>query len=97
MVKTMLSQCANPQCSKPFLRLREGKLFQVETHRLAGSGAESSGGVHPRPVVERFWLCDSCAARWTLVFDRQRGTVLTPLKRHADGVRPVGTLRDEVA
>jgi len=28
---TMLSRCANSQCSRPFLRLRQGKLFLVET------------------------------------------------------------------
>lgn len=30
----MLSRCVNDQCCKPFLRLREGKLFLVETERL---------------------------------------------------------------
>jgi hypothetical protein len=31
----MLSRCANSQCSKPFLRLREGRLFLVETGPVA--------------------------------------------------------------
>src|SRR3974390_1811591 len=35
---SMLSQCANSQCSKPFLRLREGKLFLVETDRQSKPG-----------------------------------------------------------
>src|SRR5580658_7742708 len=33
----MLSRCANSQCSRPFLRLRQGKLFLVETEFLANS------------------------------------------------------------
>jgi hypothetical protein len=39
----MLSRCANSQCSKPFLRLREGKLFLVETEGLARLGSVKSG------------------------------------------------------
>lgn len=81
----MLSQCANPQCCKPFLRLREGKLFLVET---GGRGQL----LHTRPVgllraremrrqVERFWLCDQCAACWTLVYDQDQGVALAPLRR----------------
>jgi hypothetical protein len=34
----MLSHCANPLCSTPFVRLREGKLFLVETE--SGAPAE---------------------------------------------------------
>jgi hypothetical protein len=32
----MLYKCANEACSAPFRRLREGKLFQVETEYFAG-------------------------------------------------------------
>jgi hypothetical protein len=38
----MLSHCANSQCSKPFLRLREAKLFLVET-----PGMEKQEGHQP--------------------------------------------------
>lgn len=40
----MLSHCANPQCSTPFVRLREGKLFLVETE----------SGAPPEKVKARF-------------------------------------------
>ncbi len=79
----MLSHCANSQCSRPFLRLRQGRLFLVETEFVAKSGeltALSSPHVRRRPRrVERYWLCDECAEVWTLVHDRKQGIVLVAL------------------
>jgi hypothetical protein len=79
----MLSHCANSQCSRPFLRLRQGKLFLVETAAAARPGEISnSSSPRMRPQsqrVERYWLCDQCAEVWTLVHDRHRGIVLVPL------------------
>lgn len=81
----MLSQCANPQCSKPFLRLREGKLFLVETERLRRPGeAAQPPFVRARQaqrLVEHFWLCDECAVQWTLIYDPSHGIDLAPLAR----------------
>ena len=78
----MLSHCANSQCLKPFLRLGQGKLFLVETSSVA-----KSEGMTPSPRMrqpprrlERYWLCDQCAAVWTLVHDRQKGIALLPLQ-----------------
>lgn len=83
----MLSRCANSKCSKPFLRLREGKLFLVETERLTKPGeAAVPPFVRARQqqrCVEHYWLCDDCASQWTLVYDRDRGVSLTPLRRVA--------------
>lgn len=81
----MLSHCANTRCHKPFLRLREGKLFLVETDRLTKRG-EPSGPpfVRARQLqrrVEHYWLCDECAAQWTLIYDRDNGVALAPAKR----------------
>ncbi len=83
----MLSQCANTACRKPFLKLREGKLFLVETDRFMKPG-ESVPPPFVRArqlqrVVEHYWLCDECAAIWTLVYDRERGVALEPLRRPA--------------
>jgi hypothetical protein len=81
----MLSHCANPQCSRPFLRLRQGKLFLVETEFVAKSReltARSSPPMRQQPRrVERYWLCDQCAGVWTLVHDRKQGIVLVALPR----------------
>jgi|SRR5271157_4499242 len=91
----MLSHCANLRCSRPFLRLRQGKLFLVETECAARSGeptTPSSSRLRPQTRrVERYWLCDQCAAEWTLVHDRHRGIVLVPLPRPPVGERPGGT------
>jgi len=89
-VKAMLSQCANSQCSKPFLRLREGKLFLVETDRVIKPGEAAvppfvRARQQPR-CVEHYWLCDDCAAEWTLVYDRDHGIALAPLRRSVASV-----------
>jgi hypothetical protein len=81
----MLSQCANSQCGKPFLKLREGKLFLVETDRVAKPGESVSPPFvrarQPQRLVEHFWLCDECAPHWTLIYDGERGITLVPLRR----------------
>lgn len=81
----MLSHCANPQCSKPFLRLRQGKLFLVEAECVATPGdlpISPSTQTRRRPRrVDRYWLCDQCANVWTLVHDLNQGIVLMPLPR----------------
>ena len=81
----MLSHCANSRCTRPFLRLRQGKLFLVETEFAARSrelAAPSTPRMRLQPRrVERYWLCDECAAVWTLVHDRKEGIVLVPLSR----------------
>jgi len=96
----MLSQCANATCGKPFLRLREGKLFLVETERIAKSGdAAVPPFVRARQsqrLVEHYWLCDECAANWTLIYDRERGIELAPLRIRVAGVA-LGTAQTEVA
>jgi hypothetical protein len=83
--KKMLSRCANSRCSKPFLRLREGKLFLVETDRpLKPGDSPSPPFVRARQQqreVEHYWLCDQCAPEWTLIYDRDHGVALVPLRR----------------
>jgi hypothetical protein len=86
----MLSQCANTECSKPFLKLREGKLFLVETERLNKPGESAVPPfVRARQLqrqVEHYWLCDDCAAEFTLVYSQDRGVALAPLRRPASSV-----------
>jgi hypothetical protein len=81
----MLSHCANPQCAKPFLRLRQGKLFLVETEYVAPLGDLPVSSSSPTRLlsrrVDRYWLCDQCANVWTLVHDLNQGIVLMPLPR----------------
>jgi len=86
----MLSHCANTRCHKPFLRLREGKLFLVETDRLTKPGQPAVPpfvrAKHPQRHVEHYWLCDDCASQWTLVYDKEHGVALAPVKPSVTGV-----------
>jgi hypothetical protein len=65
----------------------------VETDRLTKPGEPSAPPfVRARQLhrqVEHYWLCDECAAHWTLVYDRERGVALTPLKSSAPSMAAV--------
>jgi hypothetical protein len=80
----MLYKCANAACSAPFRRLREGKLFQVETEYFAGHPGTPTTLRRVRSCrrVEHYWLCDACSPYVTLTFDQEKGVVTVPL---ADG------------
>jgi hypothetical protein len=85
----MLSHCANSQCSKLFLRLREGKLFVVKMERSKNGAPESPPFARARQAqqrLERCWLCDPCAAVWTLVYNQELGIRLAPLPGPAGSV-----------
>jgi hypothetical protein len=58
----MLSKCANPACSTPFVYLREGKLF------LRKPMTDSSGTPGPAAATrpEYFWLCGPCSEDFTV-------------------------------
>ena len=78
----MLAKCANPACSTKFLRMTEGKLFQVETEFSARSVNRNGHGIAkitPRRRTEHFWLCAECAPFVTLAFDRREGILTVPL------------------
>jgi hypothetical protein len=76
----MLYKCANESCNTPFRRLREGKLFQVETEYFAGSGPSAHNRRKARPtrMVEHYWLCAACSPFVTLSFDQGRGVIPLP-------------------
>ena len=77
----MLYKCANEACSTPFRRLREGKLFQVETEYFDRESDGAAAGLRKRPWrrIEHYWLCDACSSFVTLTFDRERGVITVPL------------------
>ena len=77
----MLYKCANQACNTPFRRLREGKLFKVETEYFPGRGPAPSVQRKARPGhrIEHYWLCDACSPFVTLTFDRKRGVITVPL------------------
>jgi hypothetical protein len=83
--ENMLSRCANSQCGKPFLKLRDGKLFLVETDRVNKPGETAAPPFvrarQQQRCVEHYWLCDDCATHWTLIYDRDNGVALAALRR----------------
>ena len=79
----MLYKCANPVCAKPFRRLDEGKLFQVEMEYFPASeryALPAKRGRMLRHHIERYWLCDSCSSTLTLTFEQGRGISTIPLQ-----------------
>jgi len=83
----MVSKCANPGCSAPFLYLRQGRLFRFETLKNEGRENRPTFGMDPTlgPLSRRlefFWLCDDCAPLLTVQFEAGSGVVIRP-RAHA--------------
>lgn len=79
----MLHKCANPACTIRFRNLGRGKLFQIESEFLEAPAlgvAASTRRSRSLRRVERYWLCDECAAELTLTFDQSHGVVTVPLQ-----------------
>jgi hypothetical protein len=72
----MLSKCANPSCSTPFVYLRDGKIF-LRKHMADSSGSTEASR------LEHFWLCGPCSEDFTLVYDPARGAQLVGKKTKA--------------
>ena len=76
----MLSKCANPGCSRPFRYLHQGKLFRMETE--VGDNERSFGSdpdVKKHRRLEFFWLCEECALKMTLAFQKGAGVIVKPM------------------
>jgi hypothetical protein len=65
-------QCANPQCSKELLYLREGRLelLELESHSHGQELADDAGFPIKSLPSRFFWLCGECTKthiirRWT--------------------------------
>jgi len=74
----MLSKCANPACSVPFLYLRDGKLFRMEYDTEQQAVGPEFGEADKRPVrkVEHFWLCGPCSISMTLIMNGGRAQTI---------------------
>ena len=79
----MVSKCANPACSEKFLRLHQGKLF-----RLGPTPEVELAGEFAPSLYERFWLCDKCSKRMTLVWAETEAK-LVPLPEERTSTVPV--------
>jgi hypothetical protein len=60
----VLFKCANPDCVEKFLYLHHGKVFHLmptpEVQAVEGTATW---------LQERFWLCDQCAQKMTLIWN----------------------------
>ena len=70
--RSLTTQCANPQCFKELLYLREGRLELLELEPHADDQLRLDDGAFAmRPLPSKcFWLCGECAItyilkRWT--------------------------------
>jgi hypothetical protein len=80
----MVSKCANPGCSNPFLYLHQGKLFRMETDAIdANNPASGADPANKKPSrrIEFYWLCNDCAAAMTLIYDKGMGVTTKSLDR----------------
>lgn len=60
----MVNCCANANCGKPLLYLREGRIFLFEV----ATGLRDSNGI-PERRLEHFWLCGACSENLSLTQD----------------------------
>jgi hypothetical protein len=60
----MLSKCANPECSEILRYLHQGKIFCLAPTPEVEA---VTGDQHP-VWQERFWLCDKCSKKMTVVW-----------------------------
>lgn len=75
----MVSKCANPNCSEQFRYLHQGKLFHLSpVPDLEHITEETCGGLY-----ERFWLCEECCKKFTVVWDGEQAQVVSSRNRPA--------------
>ena len=71
----MVSKCANPSCSGTFRYLHEGIIFHV----ALGSTVQEKAAIQGIPKIERFWLCDACSRKMTVI-SHTFGVLVVPLQ-----------------
>ena len=71
----MVSKCANPLCSAPFLTLRKGRLIVLHLRQPLLEGTFAKADVKD---FEPFWLCEECCDRFTLLVKPGRECVCIP-------------------
>jgi hypothetical protein len=77
----LVSKCANPNCAASFRYFHVGKLFRLETEtgldRRRSLGADEAIK-KPLRRIEFFWLCEECAQKMTIVFEKGVGVRVRP-------------------
>lgn len=75
----MLSKCANPKCTAAFRYLHSGKLFRMEVPGFTSMGNTPEHARKPPQRTEFFWLCEECAVRMTIIYNKDEGVITRPL------------------
>ena len=88
--RSVTTQCANPQCFKELLYLREGRL---ELHELEPDADDQlgldDGAFAMRPLPSKcFWLCGECAITYILKRWTASGLVVVLRNEHAADSHP---------
>jgi hypothetical protein len=79
----MVSKCANPACSAPFLYLHQGRLFRFEARSQSNEIGEMTSGLHRK--VEFVWLCQECSGKFTVIADATKSKCVVAPQRRALG------------
>lgn len=73
----MVSKCANPACAASFRYFHNGQLFRLET--LVNDQTDEDNGMNQSlRRLEFYWLCDNCAGKMTIAFERGVGVFVRP-------------------
>lgn len=81
MEASMVSKCANPDCTAAFRYLHVGRLFRFETSGGWERRRAMGEGEVPRKCMRRiefYWLCENCAATMTLAYQPDVGISVRP-------------------
>jgi hypothetical protein len=72
----MVNNCANPQCNKPLVYLRDGRIFVFD---VPGDilGPEGKRSRH----IEHYWLCGDCSPSLQLERNSTEGVKVLPRPR----------------
>ena len=78
----MIARCANPECSRTFRYLHEGRLFAFDIAERPGSQASMPHSEFScqKQRTQFFWLCSDCCLRNTLSFTPVEGRVRVSLQ-----------------
>jgi hypothetical protein len=87
--RSLTTQCANPQCFKELLYLREGRLELLELEPDADDLRPDDGAFAMRPLPSKcFWLCGECAITYILKRWTASGVVVVLRSQNAADSHP---------
>jgi hypothetical protein len=78
--RSLTTQCANPQCSKELLYLREGRLALLDMESHANDQPRPDDGAFAMRLLSSrlFWLCGECTKTYVVKRWTTAGLVVMP-------------------